>query len=625
MVTMAALTGLAGRGTVKTAKTSMNKGAQVSSWTVETNAIPAVAFSVPEMPELTFSNKLSGIPIPSIPRKDYYQSSEYYLLRRGAGLRAAAPYVPDIFYEMSKRPYAERMAFMRRNYAKIAVPLEKELDKQVGKELIYHVRLTYHVRYVCQELLYFGRPVVTLPAETQSVRQAVDLCGLTQLGKWMDLQKAKNREFNVQIPDGYDEQEAMEQKKHFFKFERVYGEEACARAMGLVRDNPISPLCPYYTAKDFAHLTPAQRKNLLDMFKILPESIQKAPISDSRLTVSDYREILADKTGYQYIHRHVSSLIPEAKAIQAQKLSLEILTYGQPLILLKGKEYTLEQMMYVCRFRQAENYHRRKQGKKVPEKQFDDIEKIIYEREANALISLGKKFKKPEWSQFGESMLQEMPTVQIALQKTGNAGTKVYYTESDFAHLPPAEREELEFLLKLIPQSVQKAPRLSTKELGKLVADETGSKYVRDRIGYNVPKEKAEKIQKLCMEILTYGRPLALIQMKDCSLEEVISEYRFWKAKGFYNIKKMESRAPITAFEDVAFMPALEANAIIALGQKFNHPDWVEFGREMCEKAKTCELIERKPYNNKVPVPQNKITPAPDSSGTDSAKSSPNE
>ena len=544
-----------------------------------TNSVPAVAFSIPSMPELKFSSKLAGIPLPKVERKSLYAPEESQRLRRNDALRAAVPYIPDIVYEKSKLPYAERMKFMNSEYWKIEDAFRKEFDRTVGEKLVWHLNLRTHVVYICRELLIYGRPVATLPTETNSVREAIDLCGLTQLGHWIDIQKAKNREFNVLIPEGYDEQEAIQQKKYLYDLYLIYGETAYNKAMGLRSEKPISADCPCYTARDFAHLTQAQQKKLLDMFKLLPANVKKAPALGARETMYDYQEILADATGYGYIHKHVSSLMPTEMAIKAQKLSLEILTYGQPLILLKGKQYSLEQIMYVCRFRQAEDFYRRQQGKHVEEKMFDEVEQAIYNREAKAMMALGEKFQHPEWVQFGNNMLKNIPPLQIAIQKADKGGKRTYYTEADFADLPSSEREELKHLLKFIPQDVQLAPDMSTEGIYKLYqeiqSDQTGYAYIHKCLGTNVPKDLATRVQKLCLEIVIYKRPLALLRAEDYSLEQVMKACHFRLAESFYRWKQKDNKKLKKTTEMFFVMNNMEAKALVNLGKKYNHPDWL--------------------------------------------------
>lgn len=78
---------------------------------------------IPWMPELKFSNKFSSFPVPKVQNLDYYLKEEYLSdkskysstdagrVNQALVLRKAAPYIPDIFYEKSKLPYAERMKF----------------------------------------------------------------------------------------------------------------------------------------------------------------------------------------------------------------------------------------------------------------------------------------------------------------------------------------------------------------------------------------------------------------------------------------------------------------------------------------------------------------------------------
>ncbi|MBR4257747.1 MAG: hypothetical protein IKQ17_01810 [Kiritimatiellae bacterium] len=370
---------------------------------VEKQITPSVVtFSIPDRPDITFSNKLAGIPLPKVPQKRFYKSAEYERIRKNDALRAASPYVPDIFYEKSKLPYAERMKFFESpEYWKIEDALREEYNDTVGKQFIHGLNLRTHIVYICRELLIYGRPLATLPTETESLREAVDICGLTQLGKWMDIQKAKNREFRIIVPDGYDEDEAFRQYKHVVGLFRMYGYDAYTQITGVSAEKPVNSDCPYYTAQDFSHLTPTQKKKLLEMLYLLPESIKNVPRSGARATWNEYEKIKADKTGYSYFNTYISKRLPKKwekeELLEFQKLCLDMLVYGRPEALLKAKSATLERIIYTCRFRHAEDFYRRQKGSKIKEKQFDKTERMIYDREANALVTLGKKYKHSDW------------------------------------------------------------------------------------------------------------------------------------------------------------------------------------------------------------------------------------
>ncbi len=166
---------------------------------VEKQITPSVVtFSIPDRPDITFSNKLAGIPLPKVAQTNFYTSAQYERICKNDALRAASPYVPDIFYEKSKLPYAERMKFYNSHeYWRIENALREECYDTIEEKLIHGMDLRTHIIHICRELLIYGRPLATLPTETESLREAVDICGLTQLGKWMDIQKAKNREFRI--------------------------------------------------------------------------------------------------------------------------------------------------------------------------------------------------------------------------------------------------------------------------------------------------------------------------------------------------------------------------------------------------------------------------------------------
>ena len=111
-------------------------------------------------------------------------------------------------------------------------------------------------------------------------------------------------------------------------------------------------------------------------------------------------------------------------------------------------------------------------------------------------------------------------------------------------------------------------------------ADKTGYRYIQERRP-GLSKEEAAKVQKLAMEMVIYRRPLALLRAEDYSLEQVINACHFRHAELFYEDQQKGERLTGEIYEFGFVMANLQAKALINLGKKFNHPDWVEFGQEM--------------------------------------------
>ena len=375
---------------------------------------PAIAFSIPSMPELQFSNKLSVFPIISnnVSLARYHQNHVF---------KVAAPYVPDIFYEKSKLPYAERQAFLHSPEKQaIMDALKKQLETkesfrqqlvtQVGPEKWRGSALMWHVLELCDEILIYGQPIVSLPSKTESLREAVDLCGMIQLGKWFDIQKAKRQEFQAIIPEGYNEKEAEYQRMYLCGLQRVYHmERDFARAVGIAPDDPINNVyCPYHTKADFARLPPQKREALLDMFMYMPENIVAAPKFSTWDLYEEYQKIQSDKTGYEYARKYGHC----PKASQAyhtalQELCLEMIMYKRPLALLHAENYSLEQVMFVCNLELAKRFYERYQKGLREKGEVSDERFAVGNMEAKALINLGKKFNHPDWVQFGQEMYDE--------------------------------------------------------------------------------------------------------------------------------------------------------------------------------------------------------------------------
>ena len=111
-------------------------------------------------------------------------------------------------------------------------------------------------------------------------------------------------------------------------------------------------------------------------------------------------------------------------------------------------------------------------------------------------------------------------------------------------------------------------------------ADKTGYRYIQERRP-GLSKEEAAKVQKLAMEMVIYRRPLALLRAENYTLEQVIQVCQFRNAEIFYGRQQKGERMTGEIYELGFTMGNLQAKALMSLGKKYNHPDWVEFGQEM--------------------------------------------
>lgn len=373
---------------------------------------------IPWMPELKFSNKFSSFPVPEVQNLDYYLKEEYLSdkskyssteagrVNEALFLRKAAPYIPDVFYEKSKLPYAERMKFYESPEKKeIMKALKERFETNDGAVMVLKQPLMMRILVLCNEVIVYGRPLVTLPTETESLREAVDICGLTQLGKWMDIQKAKNRELKNIVPEGYDEKEAQKQRQHMPRLRIMYNPYDYFKAIGVMPEKPIRSDCRYFSEEDFAHLTKKQKEELLDLWGILPPYVKVAPGLNSGEIYKEYMAITSDKTGYMYI---LNNSYPTNKSKErlrrAQKLAMEMVIYRRPLALLHAENYTLEQVIQVCNFRLAKGFYGRQQKGERITGEIGELGFTIGNLEAKALINLGKKYHHPDWVEFGQEM-----------------------------------------------------------------------------------------------------------------------------------------------------------------------------------------------------------------------------
>lgn len=431
MVSVAALTGWGAVKTSSRAFKSSPAGVTRMAPLAETNLTPAVTFSIPEMPELKFSNKFSSVPLPKIEHPEYYLSGKFddnedrrkynplecSRFRYNEITRAVSPYIPDIFYEKSKLPYPERQAFLNSPEKRaITEALEKQFKNTAG-EIFNHEPLMPYILRWCDQVLIYGRPVASLPTETESVRKAVDLCGLKQLGYWMDIHKAKMQGEEPKIPADYDAVEAEHQQKYASPFKYIYRGSLYRKAIGVLPEKPIRSYCPFFTEADFAHLSPPQKEELLQNFRAMPPMIVGVQDLYPLQIYEMYQEIKADKTGYTYVlnngaRRNVTS---KERAMKTQKLCLEMLIYKRPLALLRAENYSLERIIFICKFKQVDEYCQRKAEGKKP-KRITQIGRVLYNMEANAMVTLGKRYHHPDWVQLGQEMYAEGKEAGVCIE-----------------------------------------------------------------------------------------------------------------------------------------------------------------------------------------------------------------
>lgn len=380
---------------------------------------------IPDMPELKFSNKLATFPVIPPKNAEYYRQHVYERDRREYNtldwqrcleydmLRLCSPYVPDIFYEKAQLPYAERIKFYDDpKWKKIMSALEKQFGNNIGKKQLWNgCPLILSIQMLCSEMLTFGRPLASLTTETESAREAVYLCGMTQLGNWMDIQKAKNREFKDIIPEGYNEKEAQEQQKHLCYFKGLFGNQY-AKDVGEWAERPIRGDLSYFDEADFAHLTVEKKNELLDLFDYMPYQCKDTPCMGTGEIYALYQKIQADQTGYRYVQQQRPGL-SRAQAEKVQQLSLEMVIYKRPLALLRAEDYSLEQVMKACHFRFADSFYRWRQKDDKKLGKTNEMGLTMMNMEAKALMDLGKRFNHPEWGQFGQEMQDTIQKCEV--------------------------------------------------------------------------------------------------------------------------------------------------------------------------------------------------------------------
>ena len=150
------------------------------------------------------------------------------------------------------------------------------------------------------------------------------------------------------------------------------------------------------------------------------------------------------------------------------------------------------------------------------------------------------------------------------------------------------------------------APDMSTEGIYKLYqeiqSDQTGYAYIHKCLGTNVPKDLATKVQKLCLEIVIYKRPLALLRAEDYSLEQVMKVCDFRCAEIFYERQQEGVRKTGEIGEMGFVVGSMEAKALMNLGKRYNHSDWVEFGQEMYEAYQKRIVVKNinRPVKQKV-------------------------
>ena len=135
----------------------------------------------------------------------------------------------------------------------------------------------------------------------------------------------------------------------------------------------------------------------------------------------------------------------------------------------------------------------------------------------------------------------------------------------------------------------------------KMQADETGYRYAQNHFYGVLSPEKATKLQKLAMEMVIYRRPLALLHAENYTLEQVIQVCKFRNAEIFYGRQQKGERMTGEIYEIGFVLGNLQAKALMNLGKKYNHPDWVEFGQEMYDAyQKRIVVKEKRPLEHQV-------------------------
>ena len=135
----------------------------------------------------------------------------------------------------------------------------------------------------------------------------------------------------------------------------------------------------------------------------------------------------------------------------------------------------------------------------------------------------------------------------------------------------------------------------------KIQADQTGYRYVQQQRP-GLSREQAQKVQKLSLEMVIYKRPLALLRAEDYSLEQVMKVCQFRHAELFYQDQQKGERLTGEIYEFGFVLANLQAKALMHLGKKYNHPDWVEFGQEMYDAYQKRIVVKdmKRPVKQKV-------------------------
>ena len=175
---------------------------------------------------------------------------------------------------------------------------------------------------------------------------------------------------------------------------------------------------PDHIEKLTEHLAPDEKKEFLDVYKLLPQTFKLTTITGilSGRDIWRYIEFSSDKSGYKCV-RKMSKNLNREQAIKVQKMCLEILTYGKPLIILGAENDTLEQIIDRCHLAFVRRYRNHPEDeKKWMGGKAVALEMGFY-RNANAMIGLGEAYHHPEWIQLGKDMLAHSQPLKKLIKK----------------------------------------------------------------------------------------------------------------------------------------------------------------------------------------------------------------
>lgn len=331
--------------------------------------------------------------------------------------REVYQFIPDKIYLMTEKPYEDRVAFHNSEEKRVMMEqVYQYLQKKYPGRLVHNVPIVKQTQRQADEILLCGRPVATIDTKRVPLRKAVDLCGMTQVGMWMDMIKAQNTEHKIYYPKGYKHDEIEPHLKYYISLEMMYGYDEYCKTVGFTPKKAINKVCPYST-EDFAGVSPSEKRKILKMFEFMPPEILNAPPLHRSYLIQRYEKVSSDKTGYTYIQDYAQSKrkkITNEYAAEVQKMCLEILLYRRPIALI-DKKSTVENLISRCRYANAIRVYTN-QG--TLSKHTNNLE---FYWEANAIKQLGLKWERDDFVQFAQKMHLEY-TQDHKYQVSANSG-----------------------------------------------------------------------------------------------------------------------------------------------------------------------------------------------------------